>query len=72
MPSYFLLILLITECVLKILDHNESVGENDTGYNYDYWLHRSTTLIIFIQSTASDWQMIYLEKVIFVAVMIEL
>ena len=51
-------------------NHNESVGENDTDYNYHYWLHRTTTLIIIIQSTASHWQMIYLEKVIFIALMI--
>jgi hypothetical protein len=53
-------------------NHNESVGENDTDYNYHYWLHRTTTLIIIIQSTASHWQMIYLEKVIFRVLMIEL
>jgi len=46
--------------------------ENDTRHNYHYWLHRTTTLVIIIQSTASHWQMIYLEKVIFIALMIEL
>jgi hypothetical protein len=53
-------------------NHKESAGGNDTGYNYHYWLHRTTTLIIIIQSTASHWQMIYLENVIFIALMIDL
>jgi hypothetical protein len=34
---YFLLILLITQVCFEILAHNESVDENNTGYNYHSW-----------------------------------